>query len=226
MAAKSAERVLSISQEDTAGLVQVQEKKFSLESSVWYTLARDFPGIKFSNYYTKQVVTSMGNIIKGEGIELRIPGRAVKKGHSIEFLIQGCIEGPFELPDNVSLATPVFLIKPHYEFQNAVTLLIDTFISLQSYEDDKELVFLTSPAKPQMDKGGAHWDFVITEGVPQITDDNSRIMVEVTQFCLLCFGIKRGKYHPSSAAYMYLIFILIRSAVSIQSKLTCTSDFC
>lgn len=184
---KSAERVLS--QEDNAE--HVQEKKFSLESSVWYTLARDFPGIKFSNYYTKQVVTSMGNIIKGDGIELQIPGRAVKKGHSIEFMIQGCIEGPFELPDNVSLATPVFLIKPHYKFQKAVTLLVDAFISLHSC---KELVFLTSPVKPQVDKGGAHWDFVINETVPQITDDDSRIMVEVEEFCLLCFGIRRGKY--------------------------------
>ena len=184
---KSAERVLS--QEDNAGH-HVQEKKFSLESSVWYTLARDFPGIKFSNYYTKQVVTSMGNIIKGEGIELQIPGRAIKKGHSIEFMIQGCIEGPFELPDNISLATPVFLIKPHYKFQKAVTLLVDAFISLQSC---KELVFLTSPVKPRVDKGRAHWDFIINETVPQITDDDSRIMVEVEQFCLLCFGIRRGK---------------------------------
>ena len=185
---ESAERVFS--QEDNAG--HVQERKFSLESSVWYTLARDFPGIKFSNYYTKQVVTSMGNIIKGEGIELQIPGRAIKKGHSIEFLIQGCIEGPFELPDNIiSLVTPVFLIKPHYEFQKAVTLLMDTFISLQSC---KELVFLTSPAKPLVDEDGLYWDFVINDTVPQITDDNCRIVAEVTQFCLLCFGIKRGKY--------------------------------
>ena len=195
---KSAERVLS--QEDNAE--HVQEKKFSLKSSVWYNLARDFPGIKFSNYYTKQVVTSMGTIIKGEGIELQIPGRAVKKGHSIEFLIQGCIEGPFELPDNISLITPVFLILPHYEFQKAVTLLMDAFISLQSYEDHKQLVFLTSPAKPQVDKGGAHWDFVINKTVPQITVDNSRIMVEVERFCLLCFGIRRGKYINNGAACM------------------------
>ena len=192
------------SQEDNA--TQVQET-FSLESNVWYTHARDFPGIKFSNYYTKQVVTSMGNIIKGEGIELRIPGRAIKKGHSIEFVIQACIEGPFELPDNISLATPVFLIKPHYEFQKAVTLLMDAFISLESRD---QLVFLTSPAKPQVDKDGLHWDFTINEAMPQITDDNCRIVVEVARFCLLCFGIKRGELN------FMLVVLLCMYMISIN----------
>ena len=187
-----------LSQEGNAHI----QHTLSLESSVWHTHARDFPGIKFSNYYTKEVVTSMGNIIKGEGIELQIPGRAIKKGHSIEFMIHGCIEGPFEMPDKVSLATPVFLIKPHYEFQRKITVLIDSFISLDSPEDRKELVFLMSPARPRVDKDGPHWDFTINETIPQSTEDNSRIMVEVTQFCLFCFGIRRGNYISTISCVM------------------------
>ena len=182
---ESAESVLS--QEDNIAHVQ---ETFSLESSIWYTHARDYPGIKFSNYYTKQVVTSMGNIIKGEGIELRIPGRAIKKGHSIEFTIQACIEGPFELPDDVNLATPVFLIKPHYEFQKAVAILMDVITSFDSPEDYKELVLLTSPAKPKFNKDGPHCDFTINEIIPQY-DDNGRIIVEVMHFCLVCCGVKK-----------------------------------
>ena len=194
------------------GSQHVHDESFSLQSSTWYTHAHEFPGIKFSNYYTKQVVTSMGNIIKGEGIELQIPGRAIEKGCLIEFTVQGCIEGPFELPDGVSLASPVFLIRPHYEFQKKVTLLMDAFISLESPEETKELVFLTSPGKPKIDKDGPHWKFAINDIMPQSTEDNSRIMVEVTQFCLVCSGIRRGNKIISLCC---LILLSLNSLLSV-----------
>ena len=66
-----------------------------MQSSVWYTHARKYPGIKFSNYYTRQTVTYRGGIIKGEGIELQIPGHAIKQEESVEFIIQGVYRWPF-----------------------------------------------------------------------------------------------------------------------------------
>ena len=161
------------------------------ESSVWYTHARKYPGIKFSNYFTRQTVTHRGDIIKGEGIELRIPGHAIKQGQSIEFTIQGCIDGPFELPEDVSFASPVFVITPHYQFQREVTLWEDIYVDLQSYEDCKELVFLTSPSEPTIDSYGSHWNFQISENKPQCNLRSSRVWIHLKRFCLFCFGIRR-----------------------------------
>lgn len=174
-------------------------------SSVWYKHAQEFPGIKFSNYYTKQAVTYRGDVIKGEGIELQIPGRAIRGGQSVEFTIQGCISGPFELPDDVSLASPVYVITPHYKFQREVTVLMDIFVHLQSYEDCKAVVFLTSPGKPVMDLEGPFWRFNVCETKPQSsTRLNQCVRIEVAEFCLFCLGIRRrGMKHQSTNNYYY-----------------------
>ena len=153
--------------------------------------AKKYPGIKFSNYYTKQEVNFTGGIVKGEGIELRIPGHAIEKGQSVEFTIQGCIDGPIELPEDVSFASPVFVITPH---QKEVTLLLDLFIHLQSYEDCKAVVFLTSPGKPKNDENGSHWDFIISDKKAECSTANHQVTMQVKQFCLFCFGTRqRGK---------------------------------
>ena len=162
-----------------------------IQSSVWYTHAIKYPGIKFSNYYTRQTVTHRGDIIKGEGIEVQIPGRAIKQGQCIEFTIQGCIDAPLELPEDVSFASPVFMITPHYQFEREVTLWGDIYINLQSYEDCKELVFLTSPSEPTIDDDGPHWNFQISENKPQCNVRSRRVWIQMKQFCLFCFGIRR-----------------------------------
>ena len=179
-----------VTQEDSA--VYPSDVKIS---SVWYTHAKKYPGIKFSNYYTKQTVTYRGGIIKGEGIELQIPGHAIKREDSVEFTIQGCIDGPFELPEDISFASPVFVITPHYQFEREVTLWEDIYVHLQSYEDYKEVVFLTSPSKPELDDDGPHWNFQISQSKPQCNAQSRRVWMQVKQFCLFCFGIKRRGIH-------------------------------
>ena len=165
-------------------------------SSTWSKHAQKFPGIKFSNYFTKQVVTYGGGIISGDGIQIRIPGRAIKKEDSVEFTIQACIDGPFDFPEDVNLITPVYVISPHYEFQREVTVLMDSFVRLHPFENN--LVFLTSPTKREVDEYGSHWKFEISERKPRRDIDGAnerRIVLEVTHFCLLSFGFKKkGKY--------------------------------
>ena len=167
------------------------DEAFLKNTSTWYKHALKFPGIKFSNYYTKQVVTFKGDIIKGEGVEIQIPGRAIKKEDSVEFTIQACIDGPFDFPEDVNLITPVYVISPHYEFQREVTVLMDSFSHLQSVIG---LVFLTSPTKREEDEHGSYWKFTISEREPSRVSVH-RIRIDVPHFCLLCFGLRRrGKY--------------------------------
>ena len=179
--------------EDQSETVHVEhnfDEAFLKNSSTWYKHALKFPGIKFSNYYTKQVVTFMGDIVKGEGIELRIPGRAIKKEDSVEFTVQACIDGPFDFPKDVNLITPVYVISPHYEFQREVTVLMESFVRLQPFK--KDLVFLTSSTKREVDVQGFHWKFEINERKPRCDGvKERRIILEVPHFCLFCFGLRR-----------------------------------
>ena len=170
------------------------DEAFLKSSSTWFKHAKKFPGIKFSNYYTKQVVTYRGDIVKGEGIELQIPGRAIKREDTVEFTIQACIDCPFELPEDVNLITPVYVISPHYEFQREVTVLMDSFVRLQRFSE-KDLVFLTSPTKREVDVQGFHWKFEINKIQPWSDSvKERRIILEVPHFCLFCVGLKgKGK---------------------------------
>ena len=183
-------------------------------SSTWYKHALKFPGIKFSNYYTKQVVTYRGDIIKGEGIEIQIPGRAIKREDSVEFTIQACIDGPFDFPEDVNLITPVYVISPHYEFQREVTVFVDSFSRLQS---TKGLVPLTSPTKREEDEHGSHWKFTISEREPSRISAN-RIRIDVPHFCLLCFGLKgKGKKLANVITKQILILFLQFHSMTTES---------
>ena len=194
-------------------------------SSVWYTHAKKYPGINFSNYYTRQTVTYRGDVIKGEGIELQIPGHAIKRGESVKITIQGCIDGPFELPEDVSLASPVFVITPHYQFEREVTLLEDICIHLQSNEDCKEVVFLTSPSKPTRGNEGPHWNFQISENKPQCNARSRRVRIQVKQFCLFCFGIRRrGNFIFMSSALSW--FTQIELSKQLFPRLCSTIKTC
>ena len=167
------------------------DEKFLKNSSIWYKHAHKYPRIKFSNYFTKQVVTYGGGIISGEGIELRIPGRAIKREDSVEFTVHACIDGPFDFPEDVNLITPVYVISPHYEFQREVTVLMDSFVRLHPLENN--LVFLTSPTKREVDECGSYWKFEINERKPWRDGINEhRIILELSHFCLLCFGLRKG----------------------------------
>ena len=197
VATKLSESEPLLTQEESTKHTSVVEDDIEEIQSVWYNHAKKkYPGIKFSKNYTKQTVTYSGDIIKGEGVELQILGRAIERGKSIEFTVQGCIEGPFELPEDVSFASPVYVITPHYQFHREVTVLADLFIHLHTNEDCNELVFLTSPSKPTIDDDGPCWDFQISESKPQCSVRSRRVRIEVKQFCLFCFGIRRrGSMH-------------------------------
>ena len=209
--ALSGESETVTSQESVVDIETVENSSinpFFIHSSVWYKHSQEFPGIKFSNYYTKERVTFRGGVVKGEGIELQIPGHAIDRDDSVEFTVQGCIDGPFELPDDVSFASPVFVVTPHYEFQKEVTIGIDTFVDLQSYQDWKDMVFLTSPAKPKIDGAlGPYWEFKVNDERPQCIRKSSFVRVQVKHLCLLCFGIRRrGECYYNNI--MHLLYCL------------------
>ena len=155
------------------------------------TVLHGFPGVTFSPYCARQRVDSSGGTISGEGIKLLIPDKAIMDGHSIEITIQGCIDGPFELPDGITLASPVYRVAPHYNFLRKVTILMEYFIYLQSDQDCKDLVLLTSTRKSSVE---SHLRFQVTEADLHWLPQSQYVQVFVTHFCMIALGTgKRGE---------------------------------
>ena len=132
----------------------------------------------------------------GEGIKLMIPHGATAKGTSLKISLRACINGPFELPDNISLASPVFLITPHCNFDSGVILTIEHFINLRSEEDCKNMVFLTctETSKPAVDKDGPYWKLLEHQEKPKCTVASNLGVVNVKSLCFFGLGWWRSKY--------------------------------
>lgn len=148
----------------------------------------DYPGIEFSAYYSMVDVTKKGGVIRGEGIQLRIPPNATEK-KSRTISLRACIDGPFQLPEDVHLASPVFLVTctPSNNFYREVTLTLHHFVQLTSREECERMVLLTSPQTAAVDK---HWRFEISEKQPLCFQNFTQGEVEVTHFSFMCFGIR------------------------------------
>ena len=156
-----------------------------------------FPGIDFSSCRSHATVGHRGRTIRGEGVQLRIPPKAIKRRTSLDISLQGCISGPFSLPEGIQLASPVFLVKctPQYQFQRELTLTIHHFVLLQNREQCEDMVLLTSPEMKVEDKDYIYWNFHFSDQPPQCFPHASYGEVELTHFSFFCFGVRlsRGK---------------------------------
>jgi hypothetical protein len=156
-----------------------------------------FPGIDFSSYRSHAMVGHKGTTIRGEGVQLRIPPNAIEGGTLLDISLQGCISGPFSLPEGIQLASPVFLVTctPPYQFQRELTLTIHHFVLLQNHEQCKDMVLLTSPEIKVEDKDYIYWEFHFCDQLLKCFPHASYGEVELSHFSFLCFGIRlrRGK---------------------------------
>lgn len=182
-----------------------------------------FASIQFSSHCSKITVGHRGATIRGEGVQLRVPLNAIKKGCTTNISVQGCLNGPFKLPENVELISPIFLIicEPYLDFQHDATLTIHHFANLQSQEECNKVVLLTSPETPTVDEDGLHiWEFHEHEcdQQPQCFPKFTHGEVLLKHFSFECFGIRRsrqvGKYT------MQLIIVIVTTHISF----TCSSS--
>ena len=153
----------------------------------------DYPGIEFSAYYSNVTIGDRGGVIRGEGIQLRIPPNAIGRHKSRTISLRACIDGPFQLPEGVHLASPVFLVTctPSGNFYREVTLTVHHFVRLTTHEECEMMVLLTSPQTPTRDKRGQHWRFEISDKQPRCFENLTHGEVDVTHFSLMCFGKPR-----------------------------------
>lgn len=151
----------------------------------------DFPGVVFSKHCAEKVVDSKGGTVIGEGIQLDIPENAIVSGDSVEIALQGCLGGPFLLPSDIILASPVYRIAPPCAFRQEVVLTIEHFAQLELARDCEDMVFITSPTKPKIRKT-AQWKFRISEQARLECELRSqKAKLHLRHFCLGAIGRRK-----------------------------------
>ena len=103
-------------------------------------------GICFLGDPWQETVTSAGKEISWAdiGIKINIPPGAIPEGKPITVSVRPCLSGPFKLPEDYELASPVYAISPELEFSKDVKLFMAHFADLQSEDDCKNMTFLTT----------------------------------------------------------------------------------
>ena len=113
-----------------------------------------FPGILFSGGVTKESITAAEKEICLEdvGISLSIPKDALPSTDSpLDIQIQSCFSGSFQMPDNVKLVSPAYIVSPSRKvaFQKEVLVKIWHHANLETEEDCEDMVFLSASTSPQ-----------------------------------------------------------------------------
>ena len=140
-------------------------------------------------------MTSEGAVIRewGEeiGIEFDIPPGAVPQGKKLDLSVWPCSAGPFQLPDDYVLASPVFLVSPNFEFSIDITVTVHHFYVLDTREDCDDMAFLSSPATPGDHQKPVYQLKVLSKGTFEPTEECGRVALR--HFCLLTAGKRKRK---------------------------------
>ena len=161
------------------------------------------PGIIFFGSPLKQLVTSAGVHITSWreeiGVEFDIPPGAVPEGKELELTVWPCSDGPFHLPEDYELASPVLLVSPSFEFSREINLTMCHFSNLEMEEDCERMVFLSSPTTPNMKlaRGKPAYQFrVLGKGV--FKPHRNYGQISLTHFCNVGAGRRKRKKQSST----------------------------
>ena len=112
-----------------------------------------FPGIFFLKGVKKATLTASEKInLENVGISMSIPENALPSTDPpLEVQIQPCFSGSWEVPENLELVSPAYIIKSSREvqFMNKVSVKIWHYANLETEEDCEDMVFLSASTTPQ-----------------------------------------------------------------------------
>ena len=132
-------------------------------------------------------------------MEFDIPPCAVPEGKELELTVWPCHDGPFHLPEDYELASPVFLVSPSFEFSCEINLTMYHFSNLETEEDCERMVFLSSPTAPNMKLAGekpAYQFRVLGRGV--FKPHRNYGQISLTHFCNVGAGRRKRKKQSST----------------------------
>ena len=152
----------------------------------------------------QEAATSAGKEISWAdiGIKINIPPGAISEDKLITVSVQPCLSGPFELPEDYELASPIYAISPELEFNKDVKLFMAHFADLQNEDDCKNMTFLTTESS-SLPGGSPPYKLIVQEnGVFQ--RGSSMGELSMRHFCRKAVGRRRkqdGKIQHGNAKH-------------------------
>ena len=144
----------------------------------------EFPGVAFSKTSNEGILAFNGGEIICTGIKLTIPQGAIRWGESINMSLRTCIGGPFYLPKGYKFVSPVFLAQPSFTFHKDVILKMEIFAEVEK----EDLVFVTSPSKPDIVKDKPEWKFKAATRKPKLNAEKLFGVIHLKHFCFFSFA--------------------------------------
>ena len=92
-------------------------------------------------------------------MEIDIPGGAVPKGEELQLSVWPTMTGPYSLPEDCSLASPVYLINPVFQFLCDITLKIYHFCYLETEQQCEDMFFISTPLIPNVVNNNIQYKF-------------------------------------------------------------------
>ena len=137
-------------------------------------------------------------------MEFDIPPGAVPEGSQLDLTVWPCSSGPFQLPDDYELASPLFLISPSLDFSREITLKMGHFSKLETEEDREGMVFLSAHSTPHRVVEGArepvyHYQCRVFEGgVFRPHQQYGTVLLK--HFCFGGIARRKRKRQPSESS--------------------------
>ena len=160
-----------------------------------------YPGMKFVDGARRETLTfesAAKNIDLDEvGISLSIPENAVSTSESsIQLEVQPCFSGPFDVPPDIELVSPAYIVKPSTEvpFKKEVQMNIRHHANLESEEDCEDMVFLSASTTPTYRGDSLVYKFrEIKEekGFFQSREEQPVGQIALKHFCILALGKRK-----------------------------------
>ena len=82
------------------------------------------------------------------GLRIDIPPGAVAKDKKLRLTVQPCLSGPFILPEDHELVSPVYMIETATDFSKGVHLSIEHCLGELESEDCGDMTFISAPSTP------------------------------------------------------------------------------
>ena len=166
----------------------------------------------------QETVTSAGQVISWTdiGIKIIIPPGAIPEDKPITVTVRPCLSGPFELPEDYELASPVYAISPALKFSKDIKLFMAHFADLQSEDDCKNMTFLTTESSSLPGDSHPYRLLAQNNGVFKIGSRKGEISLK--HFCKKAIGrkCKQDGNEPRESANqsksMFYLFIIQESS--------------
>ena len=159
-----------------------------------------FPGILFSEGVKKETITASAKEIhlRNVGFSLSIPENALPfTDPPLEVQIRPCYSGSWEVPENLELVSPAYIMKPSRKvlFRKEVSVKIWHHANLETEEDCEDMVFLSASTTPEYRDGRPVYAFQDITGVKgsfRPREEQPAGEIALKHFCILGIFKRKG----------------------------------